>query len=268
MALGATRVYEAKRWVEKAPGGGSQAQVFQLRDGRHVVVKFPENPQGERVLVNEFLSCALAEMLQLSVNQAVLVSIDERLLSDPQSRGECPATFTAGIRCGMLRVADAVIVNEQQLAGGVINYGDIHSVAVFDALVARGDGRQLLAYPEQPNTTSPKRFVAIDYGFAFGGSPVWTVDSFRAQAAPVLPQVDLCTGKDHGDDGTLMRPIVDKLRALSGSEIFTALGTIYAPRWGVAEEEIAELALILAQRRTALVEQFDIRFVKQLEAFK
>jgi hypothetical protein len=67
MGNGAIPVFEAVEWREPAPGGGSQAQVFRLVDGRFVIVKFPENQQGERVLGNEFLSCQLAELLALPV---------------------------------------------------------------------------------------------------------------------------------------------------------------------------------------------------------
>jgi hypothetical protein len=49
---------------------------------RFVIVKFPENPQGEIVLANEFLCCQLAEHFQLPVNQALLVSIRETLVPE------------------------------------------------------------------------------------------------------------------------------------------------------------------------------------------
>lgn len=261
-----TPVFEAKRWVEKAPTGGSKAQVFELRDGRHVIVKFPENPQGERVLANEFLSCALAQALGLAINRALLVSIDGRLLKDPQARGECPSNFTAGIQCGMLRFSGAVGIAEQQLRGAVDNYNDIHGIHVFDALIARGDGRQLLAFPAQPGASSPKRFAAIDYGFAFGGSPVWAVDAFKSLPPPSLPSTDPCTGQAYKDAG-LLKTVIESLKRLTHADIGTALNTMHAPRWGVSPEELQALPTILDERRRALIEQYHSTYTKQLEAF-
>ena len=62
--------------------------MFRLTDGRFAIVKFPENNQGEFVLANEFMCCHLAEMLDLPVNRAVLVSVDERLLRLPRQNGQ------------------------------------------------------------------------------------------------------------------------------------------------------------------------------------
>jgi len=56
-------VIEAVEWREAARGGGSQPQVFRLSDGRFAIVKFPENPQGEHVLANDYLCCKLAGIL-------------------------------------------------------------------------------------------------------------------------------------------------------------------------------------------------------------
>ena len=107
MPVNGITVIEAVEWRDEALDGGSQAQVFRLTDGRFAVVKFPENGQGEKVHANEFLSCQLAEMLDLPVNRAVMVSVDERLLRTPRQNGRIPPNFSAGIRCGMIRFANA-----------------------------------------------------------------------------------------------------------------------------------------------------------------
>src|SRR2546425_7990873 len=121
-------VFEAVEWREPAPGGGSQAQVFRLVDGRFAIVKFPENPQGELVLVNEFLSCQLAEVLDLPINQAIMVSIDERLLRLPRQNQQIPPTFTAGIRCGMIRFEQAQGAQAPQISADCRNSAELHSV--------------------------------------------------------------------------------------------------------------------------------------------
>jgi hypothetical protein len=43
--------------------GGSQAHLLRCSDGEHYVVKFQNNPQGTRILVNEMLGGALAARL-------------------------------------------------------------------------------------------------------------------------------------------------------------------------------------------------------------
>src|ERR1700674_1188328 len=90
---GAISVLEAVEWREPAPGGGSRSQIFRLADGRFAVVKFPENPQGERVFANEFLCCQLAEHLRLPINHARLIAIDERTMRAPRQAGHFPADY-------------------------------------------------------------------------------------------------------------------------------------------------------------------------------
>lgn len=259
-----TPVMEAKRWVEKAPAGGSSSQVFELRDGRYSVVKFPENPQGIRVLVNEFICCTLAELLDLPVNRPVLVSVDGRLLSDPKAKGDCPATFTGGISCGLVRYPNAVSIGQDQLSGNVENPDELHAHNVFDVLVARGDGRQLLAYPVDSQASSKKRFAAIDYGFAFGGQPEWTLDSFRSLADPILASVNPYTQREY-DHGDLLEPFIGRLRKLTQQQIDAAISTIHPPRWDASAEEIQGLPEILHRRARSLIEQFNARYIKQLE---
>ena len=259
-------VFEAKRWVEKTSAGGTRSQVFELRDSRYAIVKFPENPQGIRVLVNEFICCSLADMLELPVNRALLVSIDGRLLKDPQSRGECPPEFTGGIRCGLIRYPDAVHIAQDQLGANVENSDEIHALDVFDALVTRGDGRQLLAYPVQPHSNSKKNFAAIDYGYAFGGSPTWTPESFKGFPDPVLPMKNPLTGLDY-TDGALLKPMIDKLRSLTQENLCAALTRIHPPRWEVSVDDLQALAEVLNQRRLSLISQFDTCHKKQMEVF-
>jgi hypothetical protein len=43
---------EALEWIQAAEGGGSTPQVYRVVTDWKVGVKFVENPQGARVLVN------------------------------------------------------------------------------------------------------------------------------------------------------------------------------------------------------------------------
>jgi hypothetical protein len=174
-------------WKEPAPDGGSQAQIFRLADDRIAVVKFVENQQGPRVLFNEFVSCRLAEKLGLPINRAVMVRVEASTLTIPKRDGKCPAAFSADIHCGLIRYPDAAKTDPaSELFKRTKNAAELHSVLVFEQLVARGDGRQLLVYP----ATAPEQsFAAYDYGFAFGGTPMWTEASVKASPPPALPGV-------------------------------------------------------------------------------
>lgn len=256
-------VIEAVEWRDEALDGGSQAQVFRLTDGRFSVVKFPENNQGEKVLANEFLSCQLAETLNLPINRAVMVSIDERLLRTPRQNGRIPANFSAGIRCGMIRFANAEKQDAAAIGATCSNAAELHALAVYEELVKRGDGRQLLWYPADGGG---KQFAAFDYGFAFGGQPNWDAGTVAGMGAPTLPVSDPLAGGNY-TDGTKLEPFIKQLRTLNAEAINAALAKLQAPRWGVQEADITALAPVLLARAQALVKQFDEKYPKeQVEA--
>ena len=43
--------------------GGAQSHLMRCADGHHYVVKFPNNPQHPRVLVNDWLGTRLRELI-------------------------------------------------------------------------------------------------------------------------------------------------------------------------------------------------------------
>jgi len=54
--------------------GGAQSHLMRCSDGHYYVVKFQNNPQHIRVLVNDWLGTRVAEMIGLPVSVAVIVS--------------------------------------------------------------------------------------------------------------------------------------------------------------------------------------------------
>lgn len=232
--MAAVPVHEAVEWREPAPGGGSHAQVFRLADGRFTVVKFPENQQGELVLANEFLCCQLAETLELPVNRAVLVSIDERLLRLPREQGKMPAQFSAGVRCGMIRFENAEGASPENIAGLCDNHDELHHVAIFEQLVDRRDGRQLLMYANSVGKKG-KRFAAYDYGFAFGGQPQWTSESLSSLPAPILPVNDPFTGQPY-QAGDAMKAVIDRMHGRAPC-LPQCRGGVFRRRCGLRDAE-------------------------------
>jgi len=254
-------VFEAVEWREPIPTG-SRPQVFRLSDGRFAIVKFPENPQGELVLANEFLCCQLAETLKLPVNRAVLVSIDERLLRLPRQNSQIPNNFSAGIRCGMIRFEKAEGAQSSDILTHCSNMAELHSIGVFEQLVHRQDGRQLLMYPT--NGEKDKQFVAYDYGFAFGGTPTWSVATLETLAPPVLPSNNPFTNQPY-QDGTDLETIINELSDLTSQQLNETLMNLHPPRWGLTLIDVQALIPVLEGRAKSLVKQFNQRYRPLLE---
>src|SRR5437763_10187365 len=70
----------AVRHVRKMRGG-AQAQLLEADDGHCYVVKFRNNPQHRRILVNEALSATILEYLKISVPETALIEVTPSFLS-------------------------------------------------------------------------------------------------------------------------------------------------------------------------------------------
>ena len=67
---------DARRLVRKMRGG-AQAHLLEAADGRFYVVKFLNNPQHRRILVNEWISAAFLKYLGLSTPEVAMIRITE-----------------------------------------------------------------------------------------------------------------------------------------------------------------------------------------------
>src|SRR5207244_12948190 len=70
----------AVRHVRKMRGG-AQAHLLEADDGRWYVVKFRNNPQHRRVLVNESLSACFLEYLRIAAPETAIIHVTEQFLA-------------------------------------------------------------------------------------------------------------------------------------------------------------------------------------------
>ncbi len=62
--------------------GGAQSHLIAGEDGEHYVVKFTNNPQHRRILINEWLANAFLRYLQIHVPQTALIQVSESFLAE------------------------------------------------------------------------------------------------------------------------------------------------------------------------------------------
>src|SRR5215470_162877 len=61
--------------------GGAQAHLIEASDGHHYVVKFLNNPQHRRILVNEWIASVLLRYLGICTPEPAIVNIGEEFLA-------------------------------------------------------------------------------------------------------------------------------------------------------------------------------------------
>ncbi|HEY6340483.1 MAG TPA: HipA family kinase [Bryobacteraceae bacterium] len=88
--------------------GGSQAHLLEAADGRFYVVKFLNNPQHRRILINEWISAAFMSFLGLSTPGVAMIRITEEFLKanpDVYMQLAYLSQFAGVARCKYFRIS-------------------------------------------------------------------------------------------------------------------------------------------------------------------
>ncbi len=171
--------------------GGAQAHLIECDDGGYYVVKFTNNPQHRRILINEWLACAFLRYLQIHVPETAVVELTpefiaetpELYLSVGSRREQVPPGQHFGSR--MAVHPDRVAVYDflpDKLLYKIENRVDFLGTLVFDKWASNADSRQAVFFRARAKTWTPLKGEAparigffaqmIDHGFAFNG-PHW-----------------------------------------------------------------------------------------------
>jgi hypothetical protein len=166
--------------------GGAQAQLVLASDGNYYIVKFQNNPQHRRVLVNEMLAHVLLRHLELPTPAAEVVEVPPELLAISPNlyietggrRQQCAPGKQFGSRYpgdpARLPVYDYV---PDALLRQVLNVDCFVGMVAFDKWVANADGRQAIFFRDQVTRWRPEAAAGpgghglvaamVDHGFAF-----------------------------------------------------------------------------------------------------
>src|SRR5215475_3390670 len=154
--------------------GGAQGHLMLGADGNAYVVKFQNNPQHIRVLVNELMATRLAAAVGLSAPACDVVDVTEWLIENTSDldvdlgpkRERCRAGLCFGSRLvgGLMPGHLFDYLPEEQLVE-VKNLPEFAGILAFDKWTCNVNGRQAV-YSKKARE---KRYVAtfIDYGYCF-----------------------------------------------------------------------------------------------------
>lgn len=180
----------ATRFIRKMRGG-AQAHLLEASDGNFYVVKFQNNPQHRRILINELLSSEILTHLGVAAPPHEFVAVSpEFLAANPEvyiQTGTRHHEVVPGWHFGSRHPGDPNTLAiydfiPDALLHQVANAEQFRAALVFDRWVANADGRQAIFFRAQlkdwlarPGIPPRKQgFVAlmVDHGFAFNG-PHW-----------------------------------------------------------------------------------------------
>ena len=178
----------ARRFVRKLRGG-AQAHLLEAEDGNFYVVKFRNNPQHRRILINEWIASVFLNYLQISSPVTAIIDVGENFLVDNPDvhfqlgsrRIPVEPGWQFGSRCpgDPLRTAVYDFLPDALLQK-IANPRDFLAVFVADKWLGNADARQSIFFraklrdPIRGGAERPA-FIAqmMDHGYLFDG-PHWT----------------------------------------------------------------------------------------------
>ncbi len=248
----------AKRMIRKMRGG-AQAHLLETEDSAFYVVKFLENPQHRRILVNEWIASVVLRYLQIASPEVSLIEITPEFLAANTEvglqLGQRRIPVEAGWHFGSLYPGDPATTAvydfvPDALLPQIQNLPDFAGCFVFDKWMGNADGRQSVFHRAELKAlsigTSKRRMgfraLMIDHGFVFNG-PHWDFPESAVQGVyPRRAVYDNVTSIES------FQPWLDRVTHFPEQVIDKALRQIPA-RWTEGEEEQLERLLEKLLRR-------------------
>ena len=184
MIVRATRLLRKMR-------GGAQAHLIEADDGHHYVVKFTNNPQHRRILVNEWIASRFLAYLQLNAPEAAIVDLGGEFLDGAIDLhiqlGAALVPVPAGLHFGSRYPGDPNRLTVYDFLPDILlnkvgNRREFLGMLAFDKWMGNSDARQSVFYRaavhmaggQNDDSTRPAWVAAmIDHGYVFDG-PNWS----------------------------------------------------------------------------------------------
>lgn len=171
--------------------GGAQSHLIEAVDGSFWVVKFLQNPQHRRILVNELVSSVFLRFLQIAQPEAAIIEVTKEFLRENPDvhiqLGSRRIPIEPGWHFGSRFPGDPQVMAvydfiPDALLPKVTNLAHFLGILVFDKWMGNADARQSIFFrakvQEWSGASAGGRragFVAqmMDHGFVWNG-PHWT----------------------------------------------------------------------------------------------
>jgi hypothetical protein len=252
--------------------GGAQSHLMRCSDGHYYVVKFQNNPQHRRILVNELLGTRLAARLGLPTTPVAIIHVGEELIrltpelcmEMPRARVPCQAGLQFGSRYpgDPRRLALFDFLPDEQLRT-VENLYQFAGMLVFDKWTCNTNGRQTLFFREElsrqhtqgngPEAGEDRgadyETVMIDQGFCFNAGE-WSYPDAPLRGLYARNRVyESVTGMES------FRPWLDRLDRSITKQVMEEIRGEIPPEWYEDDfDAVRGLLEQLYRRRTQVPE--------------
>jgi hypothetical protein len=242
----------AKQYLRPLGEGTSQPGLFLCNDGRRYVIKYLLNPQGPRLLPNEWIAYHLGKKLRLPLPEAKIVHLPLELLWTIP-RGISP--MLPGLQFGSLYEEKAISNPTRKQILSCANLDKAADMIVFDHWIKNWDrcwriGQNILVRLGEKN-----HILLIDQGTAFTGShwsPITlTFDAFDMNSSSILWGENYQILVNSIDGRSPFDKALKTVEALDSLEIRKAMEGM-PPEWNVTPSDINAMVAYLIHRKRLL----------------
>lgn len=163
----------------KVKNGVTKPYYITCDDGYQYVVKFKENPEGKRVLINEYICAKIAEILDLPLAIPSIIEVDDSFVNDygKEISEHVECKISIGLHFGTRKIKKVFQIFNSQMLESALNIECIPEILLFDQLVCNKDrdnnGGNLLF-----DATNMK-IIMIDHTHVFDVGPSWTANDLE-----------------------------------------------------------------------------------------
>lgn len=210
------------------------------------MVKFLSNPQGLRILPNEWWAYRLGSSLGLPIVKSEKVYLPEELIGLPQF---AEFQLQAGPHYGSRYLVEHTLCTTMEKVARCVNLDLVPLMIAFDYWINNND-----RYASNRNLLIEKGEVwqlrMIDHGSCFCGAG-WTVKTLNANAERVQPYWGELYQRlvSFVDDKQMFEEAIARLEALPDCQIADAIQSDVPEEWAVTPEEKEALVHFLLTRK-------------------
>jgi hypothetical protein len=244
------------------PNGCTKPFYILCDDGFHYAVKFKENPETSRVLINEYVCGSIAESLDLPMAEAKLIEIDDSFVKDygKEIALHTGEAISAGLHFGTKKIKKTFQIFNSKMLESAVNIECVPEIILFDQLICNRDrdsnGGNLLY------DATDHKITLIDHTHAFDLGPLWNTTELRRRINIPFSSMDM-TGYVYKKLVVYVRgnnpfsTILDKIEGLTDEELWHTIDKIPA-EWNASEEEKSVLMEYIQDRRNRIKEVLPI----------
>lgn len=234
--------------------GGSESQLLRFDDKLNRVVKFPNNPQGLIVLVNEIIVSRIAEFLGVCCPKGDVVVVPQELIeSEPRLRRSDGQKFVGGY-CFGSDFHEAMDDPGSASLARASNSPDLAGIVVLDTLCANGDRENNQGNLLLTTVAGNMKVMAIDHGHCFGHRWDEAIASI-ASGVRVICRNDFASHLQ----AQHFQPFLSKLRELDEEALKGLLDDLEG-LWDLGYSRLAAIKRYISGRRTEVEQAIRVRW--------